>query len=180
MRIQALLPILVLLGAACTSPPTAQVDATQEQQADIGPCAESATLFGINVAELPVDLTLDTQLPVTQGFQGFIFVRVGLRTTVPLPAIAKVYTHLTIAGLLDQTYGPVPSNTRAATQGGMETTEVPFFFNDTPLAQLVGQTAHVKVWTTAPGCRLTAETDVKLSAGGYMGADAGIWGEVSP
>ena len=52
--------------------------------------------------------------------------------------------------------------------------------NDTTLADLIGQTAHVRVWTTAPGCRLMAETDVKLTAGGYMGADAGIWGEVSP
>jgi hypothetical protein len=172
--------MLLLFVAACTSPPAAVNDVTQQQQADIGPCAENASLFGINVAELPVDLTLDTQLPVTQGFQGFIFVRVGLRTSGSLPAVAKVYLHLTIDGLLDQTYGPVPSNTRGATKGGMETTEVPFFFNDTPLADLVGRSAHLKAWTTATGCRLSAETDVKLSAGGYMGADAGIWGEVSP
>ena len=177
LRLLLLCPLLL---TACTPPTVAQNDATQEQQPDVSACTATATLFGIDVAELPVELTLGTSLPVTQGFQGFIFVRVGLRTGLPLPAIVKVATHVTIAGLLDQTYGPIPANTRATANGGMETTEVPFMFNDTPLADLIGQTAHVRVWTTTPGCRLAAEADVHLTAGGYMGADAGIWGEIAP
>ena len=180
MRLQTLFPLVLLLSMACAMPPPSGSDVTQEQQADVGTCAAPATLFGIDLAEMPVELTATTQLPVTQGFQGFIFVRVGLRTTTQLPAVAKVYTHVSIVDRLDQTYGPVPANTRPTANGGMETTEVPFFFNDTPLAELVGQTAHIRVWTVATGCRLSAETDVKLTAGGYMGADAGMWGEVSP
>ena len=180
MLMSRCLLVLAWLFVGCTTPPTAQADAGPTPAADIGPCTETATLFGIDIAEIPVDLTLSSQLPVSQGFQGFIFVRVGLRTALQLPAVVKVSTHVTIAGKVDATYGPIPANTRATANGGMETTEVPFFFNDTTLADLIGQTAHVRVWTTAPGCRLMAETDVKLTAGGYMGADAGIWGEVSP
>ncbi len=177
LRLLLLCPLLL---AACTTPPVAQTDASPQQTEDVGPCSETATLFGIDMAELPIDLTAGTQLPVTQGFQGFIFVRVGLRTAKALPAVVKVSTHVTIDAKVDHTYGPVPANTRPTSAGGMETTEVPFFFNDTPLAELIGQTAHVRVWTTVSGCRLSAETDVHLTAGGYMGADAGIWGEVSP
>lgn len=168
----------LIIVTGCAMPPEAFSDVA-ESAADVGPCEQTATLFGISAQELPLDLTTATELPVTQGFQGLIFVRVGMRTQLPLPAIVRVGLHIAIAGKLDQTFGPTNAATRVV-KGGVETTEIAFFFNDPTLADLIGQHAHIRSWTTTPGCRLSAEADVVLVAGAWMGADAGLWGEVTP
>lgn len=179
MRASPLPWFLLVFLSTCTAPGHSEPDAVAEPVADVGPCSDSAGLYGIAVNELPFDVSAGTQLPITTGFQGFLFVRVGLRAKVTLPAVVKVVVHVAVPGKLNQTFGPTPAYTRAGPGGGSETAEIPFFFNDTPLAELIGQDAHVKVWTTATGCRLLAEGDVRLSAGGYMGADAGFWGDVT-
>jgi len=161
---------------ACTPPPQPEpADAHADVATDIGPCAEGAALFSVDDQEKAAPLQGGSTLAITRGFQGLFFVRLGLRTPAPLPPQVRIAVHVAIAGRLDQTskFQVVPA--APMPEGGFQTADVPFFFNDTPFAELIGQQAHVEVWSTTTGCRLVGQADVQLISGSFMGADAAFW-----
>ena len=167
----------VLIGLASCAPPPApeSSDASGDIALDIGPCAQEATLFGIDLNDQPSALPSGATLAITRGFQGLFFVRVGLRTSTPLPSQVRLAIRVTIAGELDQTSKFQVVHAAPMPEGGYQTTDVPFFFNDTTMAELIGRTAQVTVWSTTTGCVLKAAADVELVSGSFMGADAAFW-----
>lgn len=169
--------VIVAAAAAqgCTSPATsATVDAGGSESDAMGPCDASAIVYKISVDDEAVDLAEGATLPVTRGFQGFLFVRVGLRTPLVLPQTIKLKAHIEVPGEVDRVVVYATVQTEAVA-GGYRTTDVPVFFNDTPLAELVGRSATVELWTQSPGCRLQGSAKVTLGTGVYMNEDASFW-----
>lgn len=173
----AAIPLAACLLAGCGDDPS-PADAVISH--DTGPalpdCAQPGTLYGIGLAEMPIDVTQGTELPITLGFQQFIFVRVGLRAPVPLPGVVHLKIHITLDGTnLAANFSTVKSHPLAG--GGAETTDVPLFFNDTTQAELVGRTAHLQISASTGTCTMRAAADVLLTVGDLMAADAGFWNE---
>ena len=163
------------VAAGCTGPSASEVaDAGVTEPDAMGPCDASAIIYKISVDDEAVDLAEGATLPVTRGFQGFLFVRIGLKTPLVLPQSIKLKAHVEVPGEVDRVavYATVQTE---AVAGGYRTTDVPVFFNDTPLAELVGRTATVELWTQSPGCRLQGSASVTLGTGVYMNEDASFW-----
>ncbi|MCO4762533.1 MAG: hypothetical protein KC502_13565 [Myxococcales bacterium] len=175
------LALLCSLAVACTGPSSAgDADAGGFQDIVIGPCDANALIYKISITDEAVDLAEGATLPVTRGFQGFLFVRIGLKTPLVLPQTIKLKAHVEVPGEVDQVavYSTVKTQTGP---GGYQTTDVPVFFNDTPLAELVGKEATVELWTQSVGCRLRGKAKVTLGSGNYMDEDADFWDQdVSP
>ncbi len=172
--------LLTCLSLACSTPSPSYSDAGGHEDVAIGPCDASALIYKISIKDEAVDLAEDATLPVTRGFQGFLFVRVGLKTPLVLPQTIKLKAHVEVPGEVDQVavYSTVKT---AGGAGTYQTTDIPVFFNDTPLAELVGKEATVALWTQSTGCRLRAKASVRLSSGNYMNEDASFWDQdVSP
>jgi hypothetical protein len=142
---------------------------------DIGPCEQTAAMFQVGADEQPLAIHDGDVLPLVQGFQGFLFIRVGLRSVQTVPGVVKLAVHVRVPGRVDQTGQFQSVHAKALAEGGWQSGDVPFFFNDASLADLVGRTAQVDVWTTSPGCRLVASREVTLTTGAFMSQDAGFW-----
>ncbi len=174
-----MLPLsLALASAACTSPqPEPDPDSgVVDTKTKLEVCKDSAQLFAIDIADGVTPLTKGTPLPITRGFQGFLFVRVGLRAPIQLPPVIKLGAHVHVPGEVDRTATYSTVKTDSALEGGYRSQDVPVFFNDSPLASLVGKDATVTVWTTSTGCRLIGEAkDTLLVTGAYMDEDASFW-----
>ena len=165
--------LAALVGCSAPDPPLPD-GGTQTGPPDSGPCAETADLYGIDIHEQTQILTADSTLPVTLGFQGFLFVRVGMRTQMELPGTVNLWVQASIPGLLDTTRPFFGTETRAAEGGATETVEVTEIFNDQTLAQLLGSKATFILSTDTPGCTLSATAEVTLVQGGYQGPDGGF------
>ncbi len=175
--LSAILSLSATLGllASCTGVGSHDdADAGVVKDVVIGPCDVSAIVYKISVDEEAVDLAEGVTLPVTRGFQGFLFVRVGLRSELVLPGTIKLKAHVEIPGEVDQVAAFATVKTESVA-GGYRTIDVPVFFNDTPLAELVGRLASVGLWTASPGCRLQGAVNVKLGSGNFMDEDASFW-----
>jgi len=173
------IPILTALAACllltgCPAPDPSHGDAgVPDAGLDAGPCAESAALYGIDIHDEEQLLTAGTPLPITLGFQGFQYVRVGLRTARALPATVDLWMHISAGGALDLDTAFFGVETRTAPGGEAESIDVAVMFNDVPLAELLGLNATVRASTTSPGCALTGTADVVLVQGVFQGPDGG-------
>lgn len=181
----ATLAVLALGLVACSEPTPPPVDPadTNTDVADvIGRCDNPGVLFGIATNDLPTTLSPGDPLPITRGFQGFLFVRVGLTTELSLPGIIKLGAHVSVKDKVDKTATYATVKTSANLPSGQRSDDVPVFFNDTPLAELVGRKATVTVWTNSGGCRLVAVVeDLVLATGNFMAEDSTFWrGDVGP
>lgn len=172
----AVITCLLLAGCSSPDPPPEDAGPPDTGPPDAGLCAEPVSAYGVDVHEQKPVLADGSILPITLGFQGFQYVRVGLRTERALPATADVWVQVVIDGELDRATAFAGVETRAAEEGGVETADVNMMFNDVPLAQLVGQHASLRIWTTSPGCRLDASVEVVLIQGVYQAADGGVDG----
>lgn len=159
-------------GCSPADAPSATTSTATTSAPDAGPCAEPGQVFGLDTSDKAVPLEKGTILPITQGFQGFIFVSVGLRAP-SLPPVIELYVHVDVAEKVHRTTAFAAIGTHATDGGGMESTDVRYMFNDVSLADIVGQRATIKVWTTSPGCVLEAVADVRLTTGNFMGPDGG-------
>ena len=171
-----LLLVAGLLAAGCSAPDPPPPDGghTQTAPPDSGPCQESAVVYGIDIHEDAQVLGEGSTLPITLGFQGFLFVRVGLRTAMELPGTVNLWVQIKVPELVDLTTPFFGTETRSVEGGQTETVEVAELFNDQPLAQLLGQTASLVLSTDSPGCNLSATAEVTLVQGGYQGPDGGF------
>ncbi len=151
------------------------LDAAPRADATLPLCPQSAQVFGLDSGESRVMLTPGTALPVTQGFQGFLFVRVGLHSAGALPNAVQVSVAVQLDNGVEQ-YLPQRAVKTHLADDGADTVELPVFFNDSTMPDLIARKASVDVEVETASCVLRAHADVVLSLGGYMGADAGFWG----
>ncbi len=166
----------------CASPaaPGDPLDVVADQTSfELPLCPVSGSVYGMEYrpeGDLAIDLTPGASLPITLGFQGFLFVQVGLRTTMPLPTGVKLQAKLLPKDgtAVTVNYVTVKSHT---TSNGSETSDIALFFNDQPLAELVGKPATVQISVLTGNCALSANVDVILQAGNVMGADAAFWSD---
>lgn len=165
---------LLALANGCSPPdaPSATTSTVATSAPDAGPCPEPGRVFGLDTADKAVPLEKGTILPITQGFQGFLFVSVGLRAP-SLPPVIEIYVHVDVADKVNRTTAFAAIGTHTMDGGGMESTDVRYMFNDVSLADLIGQRATIKVWTTSPACILSAVAEVRLTTGNFMGPDGG-------
>lgn len=168
------------LATACSPQPSPSdpMDATQKVDSTLPTCTDAAQVFGIDKNENRVLLTSGSELAVTQGFQGFLFVRVGLHTA---SALAKS-VHMSVSVALDngvEQYLPQRPVKTQTVSGGTETVELPVFFNDSTMPDLISRKAAVDIDVETATCVMRAHVDTTLTYGGYMGADAGFWGTVA-
>ena len=162
--------------AACEPPPAPPaIDAELSTDTQLPPCSQTAELFALTVNGQVRDLVPGSQLPLVLGFQGFIFVRVGLRSQALLPSTVKVRLQVQVPGLVDTATGSMGVKTLVDGQSWV-TRDIAFFFNDVPFAELAGRPASLAMALDTPTCRLTATAAVVLEDGGVMGADAALWG----
>lgn len=172
------LPLLLgsslLLACSAPDPPGPDGGTTQTAPPDAGPCAEPAVLYGIDIHEEEQELGPGSTLAITLGFQGFLFVRVGMRTAMELPSTVNLWVQVDVPDLVDMTTPFFGTQTRAAEGGGTETVEVAELFNDQPLAELLGKKASLRLSTDSPGCMLSSTAEVTLVQGGYQGPDGGF------
>jgi hypothetical protein len=147
------------------------------QDTPLPACTGTAVVYGVFGAsdgETTQPLQAGQGLPVTQGFQGFLFVRVGVQTVATLPPVVHLTATATLDGGLVVERPEFTIKTHAA--GAMtQTGDVPIYFNDSPLPWLIGRKARVEVRVRSTNCTLAASTDVVLAMGSYMAADAGFW-----
>lgn len=170
--------LLAVLGCGPDAPkPSADSLDAHAADANLPACAGVAQLYGIGVDEQPFDLVDGSQLPVTQGFQGFLFVRVGLRTAMPLPGAVLLGLSVVLDNDVEVAVAPHPVKVSSA-GGQAQTSFVALYFNDWPLPQLVGRKAKIKVAARTDSCVLSSEVAASLSLGAYMSADAAFWADV--
>lgn len=167
---------IATFGIGCEPPPAppAQEDAVVADVV-LPPCAQSGELVALTVDGTERVMTSGTKLPVVLGFQGFIFVRLALRSPELLPATVKVRVVAVVPGLVDVST-PFSTVKTHASGAGWITKDVAFFFNDVPFAELAGKPAEIGIAVDTKTCRMSASAAVVLEDGGYMGADAALWG----
>jgi len=172
--------LALLFATACGPQPAPRdpMDATQKVDSSLPTCPDSAQVFGIDKNETRVVLSSGSELAVTQGFQGFLFVRVGLHTASTLAKSVHMSVIVALDNGVEQYLPQRPVKTEAVT-GGSETVEMPVFFNDSTMPDLISRKAAVDVEVETATCVMRAHVDTTLTYGGYMGADAGFWGTVS-
>ena len=103
MRLKlAVVGAVAACGIGCEPPPAppAKEDAVVADVA-LPPCAQSGELVALTVDGTERVLVNGTKLPVVLGFQGFIFVRLALRSPEPLPTTVKVRVLAVVPGLVD-------------------------------------------------------------------------------
>ena len=165
--------------AACTPhvhPAVDTLDAGDEPDTALPPCQQTGVVYGVGVDHQPIDLPPDGTLPVTQGFQGFLFVRVGLRSLQPLPGVLKAKVHVVLDNGID-IWVPYRTVKSTAWNTGAQTTNVPVYFNDSPLPELLSRKAAIDVVVSTSTCTMTAHSDAVLTVGGFMAADSGFWAD---
>lgn len=167
---------MAIFGIGCEPPPAppAQEDAVVADVV-LPPCAQSGELVALTVDGTERVMTSGAKLPVVLGFQGFIFVRLALRSPELLPATVKVRVLAVVPGLVDVST-PFSTVKTQASGSGWITRDVAFFFNDVPFAELAGKPAEIGIAVDTKTCRMSASAAVVLEDGGYMGADAALWG----
>ncbi|MBM4343356.1 MAG: hypothetical protein FJ100_08255 [Deltaproteobacteria bacterium] len=178
MRAPALPMLLVLL--AC-EPPPAPPPVADAAVADVKlpPCEAVGEIFAVDKDGGERVLLADktTKAPLILGFQGFIFLRLGLRSPLALPGVVKLKISAQVGSVVDVTT-PFASVKTSPQAGGSVTRDVPLFFNDVPFAELAGKPATVGLQVDTKTCRMTAVAPIELEDGGVMGADASMWGTI--
>ncbi|MCK6573007.1 hypothetical protein L6V77_18145 [Myxococcota bacterium] len=138
-------------------------------------CPATARLIAFDAEEADAShpLAAGDRLAVIEGFQGFVFVQVGLSTTDRLGATVTGHTELRLASgeRLTETYGGLSMVSDA---GAFRTDKLLVYFNDQPPATLYGRQAEVMVVIDGDTCRATARASVVLGpAPSPVAADAG-------
>ena len=171
--------LMVVLASQCTTVPPPPVDALDAAIADVAlpACRQPVEMYALGVDNHPMALPPGADLPVTQGFQGFLFVRLGLRSPQPLPAVLQVKVHAVLDNGVD-VWVPARPVKVDGWQAGGQSRDVPVYFNDTPLPELLGRKATLEVVASAGQCALRAQGEAVLVVGGFMAADAGFWADV--
>lgn len=179
-RVSAL-PMLILVAMTACEPPPAPTPVEDTAVADVKlpPCEALGEIFAVDKDGGERSLASDktTKIPLILGFQGFIFLRLGLRSPVALPGVVKLKISAQVGSVLDVTT-PFSSVKTSPLAGGSVTRDVPLFFNDVPFAELAGRPATVGLQVDTKTCRMTALAPVELEDGGIMGADASMWGTI--
>lgn len=178
---RAIRPELAALAwlLACTPPDVPSgSDAAELPDAKLPVCPQSAALFMADLSGNQSDLpATGGKLPVILGFQGFVFVRVGLKSPLQLPSPVKARVQAQVPPDLDVTtlFSPVKTH---AESGAWLTKEMVYFFNDVPFAELPGKPVTVTIAIDTPQCRLVGTATATLENGGVMGAGAALWGTI--
>jgi hypothetical protein len=142
-------------------------------------CAETGTLFAVTLAGDREDLKTDSELRVSLGFQAFQFAQVGLRSPLALLEPTRLTVYVDVPGKL--TYSVAhPRVHTSATSAAWETSPELVFFNDAPMADLLGQAASLTMRASTGTCLLSATADVVLVDGGFADENAPIWGDGTP
>lgn len=169
------LAVAALLASACEAapsttdaapPPDATVDAQR-------PCAREGQLLGFDGSTAHV-LAEGDELPVILGFQGFIFVEVGLRSPEPLDEFVTVHSNARLSGGAEVADAHPGIGTGPGPDGSWDTRRVLIFFNDFPPAELYGREAELALSVPASTCRLRATVRGRLVEGGVQLEDAGV------
>ncbi len=171
---------LAVAFAACEPPPAPPpVEDTATADIKLPPCEAIGEIFAVDKDGGERSLASDktTKIPLILGFQGFIFLRLGLRSPVALPGVVKLKISAQVGSVHDVTT-PFASVKTSPNAGGSVTRDVPLFFNDVPFAELAGKPATVGLQVDTNTCRMTSIAPVELEDGGIMGADASMWGTI--
>ena len=135
-------------------------------------CTTGATIYVLTLEGARELLTDGGQLGIILGFQGFQFARVGVVTGDELPPLTTVESSVLVPGKVNKLVRSTNVVTKAGA-GGWTTDVVNLFFNDVPLADLIGKDGTLVLRATGTSCIAAAEVHVVLVAGGFQGADGG-------
>ena len=169
---------LIAFDAACESDAPRTIDAAIDaESAPLLPCGAPGDLllFEFDDPDVPHPIASGEELPVVLGFQGFVFVEVGLRTRVALGDFAVLQSQVQLEdGRVLTAAHPGTAIVEEST-GARRTGKVLVFFNDVPLVELYGQTVEIDLSATAvtEDCRVSARRRVRLVRGPTQLADAG-------
>lgn len=172
---------LLALAGCPAATPTGDADASAAMDTPLPPCPDPSHLVRLDIDDLPADVTPQGVLPILRGFQGFLFVRVCLVTPAVLPAVVVVRAGLRGEGGVELEPPDAKTKPLLLADGSARVCAQPLFFNDFPLAGLIGKKATVTVAAVRPphGCEVRREVPVVLTVGGWMGPDAGFWADTA-
>lgn len=165
----------VCLGACGTDPPSAADATPPPDAADDAqvPCEQEGALLGFEGSESHV-LHAGDALPVILGFQGFIFVEVGLRSPEPLEEFVVVRSNARLSGGAEVSDTHPGIGTQPGPNGAWDTRKLLVFSNDFPPAELYGREVELALAAPASGCRVRATVRGHLVEGGVQLQDAGV------
>ena len=115
------------------------------------------------------------EAPVVLGFQGFRFIDAAVTVLGATGTDAAIRVRATADG-----HDPIMSDTHATLiskgESGSIAEHVQIFFNDIPMAELLGRSCRLEARATVAGCTGEDDVSVLLVDGGCMppDADAGI------
>ncbi len=187
---QSRAPLALTLALACAAalltgcdpakiselPPSA--DAQDTSPGPLPACPETGSLYVLDSELVRGPVTPGAPLGVILGFQGFQFAQLGLVSPVPLDNPVRVSVFVDSGDKL-ALHSLSPALRPTKVDGRWETPSVLVFFNDVPLAELVGLRATLTLRADAGDCALSASEDVVLTTGGYTGEDSPIWADAT-
>lgn len=131
-------------------------------------CAEQGALFSADRFNVVTELLAGGDLPVITGFQGFVFVQLHVRSATKPSDEAPFTSRVVIESLgIDRT-GSHARISSIPEGSGWQSDAILVFFNDTPVADLVGHPARITVRATLETCVLGSTRDVMLVNGGVQ------------
>lgn len=164
------LALALLLGSAACSgssnddagvPPSGDATALPD-------CTEQGVLYSADRFNALTELPAGGDLPVITGFQGFVFVQLHLGSATKPSDEAPFTSRVVVDSLgIDRTssHAHITSVPEAS---GWRSDAILLFFNDTPVADLVGHAARITVRAALETCVLGSTRDVMLVNGGVQ------------
>jgi hypothetical protein len=165
-----------LCALACGGAPSSPIDggAPVDGPAQLPTCPEPAELYTYTASDELVPLGPLAPLGIVIGFQGFQMARVSLRTPDPLRPEVPIISTVEVDG-----YPPINDRTpeigsRPVPGGGSQSDEIDLFFNDAPLASLVGRQVRIQIRASTERCVSLSDQRATLADGvGASARDAG-------
>lgn len=153
--------LLLVIGFACLAG-CSNEDPKESQKPDGGPSCTYTLTWGRRDAAgafLPFGDGDDAE--ITLGFQGFRYIQSTLRLEDVKATSATHSARIVVEGQAPYTLSDTP--VKLEDQGGvLYTEEVLVFFNDLPIADIVGKNAEITLTAKAGGCVGTTKRTVVL------------------
>lgn len=166
LRTSLVLVLVLAVCANCTDPPSPP---------DASPICTGtlATQWGQRVGADFVPFHDGDDAPITFGFQGFRFVAGPARLSGVSATAATFLFQVTLDGQPPVTQNVGRFDLHPGPDGALYADGLQLFFNDLPVAQVLGRNATVVLLAQAAGCTAQSTVTVKLVRGGCQSADGG-------
>lgn len=101
---------------------------------------------------------------LTAGFQGFRYIKSTIRTTSPeSPALGKIFFQVEVEGQETYSLGEVSEVPELEADNARYFDDVLVFFNDVPIAELIGRKVKVTTRLTLNNCVGTQTSEIVLA-----------------